>query len=496
MLIKTSVVCVLMILYMIGFYYRKPHIPIRSTRIFQVLTLVALLNTVFDLITIYTVNHRDTVPEALNLAAHIVYLLSILGFVYLLFLYLRSYLETDRRFSKGVKMCQRLPFIFSTVGILTLPITYIHGETTDYSLGPKAYALYASLVIYLLWILYYCLRYWERLDGDKRAAIILAVPIYAVVAVVQMLLPETLIVIVASTLIMLGLILSNENTEKYMDEKTSLFNQYSLETVLEEIYLNEQKVEMAVLCFGKTENNFDWKQDMSILRDIHRKLRSNRQQGYRICENGVVFIAGSEGKTGAILEETKSAVEEKYGTDNITIETKVLSEEETATKHDCMRNIIAFCTEIGSRFAYIDYLTHIYNRNAFERDIAALDTGSGGCYLIADLNDLKIVNDTIGHSAGDELLQNFAALLVETAGGAGRVYRQGGDEFAVLYEGDAGQFVRRLEECCQVYNRSSSVPVRYAIGACEVSYSDFMGVADQRMYADKRKKKQGKDHIL
>lgn len=496
MLIKTSVVCVLMILYMIGFYYRKPHIPIRSTRIFQVITLVALLSTVFDLVTIYTVNHRDTVPETVNLVSHIIYLLSILGFVYLLFLYLRSFLETNRKFSRAVKMCQRLPFIFSTIGILILPITYIHGETTDYSLGPKAYALYASLVIYLLLILYYCLRYWEILDGDKRAAIVLAVPIYAVVAVVQMLLPETLIVIVAATLIMLGLILSNENTEKYMDEKTSLFNQYSLETVLEEIFLRKQKVEMAVLCFGKKENNIDWKQDVSILQDIHGELKLSRQQGYRICENGVVFIAGSEGKTRAILDETKNAVEKKYGSDNITIETKILSEEETVTKHDCMRNIIAFCTEIGSRFAYIDYLTHIYNRNAFERDVAALDESSGGCYLIADLNDLKIVNDTIGHSAGDELLQNFAALLVEASDGTGRVYRQGGDEFAVLYEGDAQQFVRRLEECCRVYNSSSSVPIRYAIGACELCDSDFMGVADQRMYADKREKKQNKSHIL
>lgn len=496
MLIKTSAVCVLMLLYMIGFYYRKPHIPIRSTRIFQMITLVALLSTVFDLVTIYTVNHRDTVPEMVNLAAHIIYLLSILGFVFLLFLYLRSFLETNRKFPRAVKICQWLPFIFSTIGILTLPITYIHGETTDYSLGPKAYALYASLVIYLLLILYYCLRYWEILDGDKRAAIILAVPIYAVVAVVQMLLPETLIVIVAATLIMLGLILSNENTEKYMDEKTSLFNQYSLETILEEIFSRKQKVEMAVLCFSKKENNIDWKQDVSILQDIHGELKLSRQQGYRICENGVVFIAGSEGKTRAILDETKNAVEKKYGSDNITIETKILSEEETVTKHDCMRNIIAFCTEIGSRFAYIDYLTHIYNRNAFERDVAALDESSGGCYLIADLNDLKIVNDTIGHSAGDELLQNFAALLVEVSNGMGRVYRQGGDEFAVLYEGDAQQFICRLEECCRVHNSSSSVPIRYAIGACELCDSDFMGVADQRMYADKREKKQNKSQIL
>lgn len=157
-----------MIIYMIGFYYRKPHIPIRSTRVFQVLTGVAFLDALFDLITVYTVNHRDTVPEGINLAAHIIYLLSILGFIYLLFLYMRSYLETKWKFSRVTRICQSLPVIFSAAGILVLPITYVQGNETAYSLGPKAYALYGSIVIYLVLILYYCLRYWEILDGEKE----------------------------------------------------------------------------------------------------------------------------------------------------------------------------------------------------------------------------------------------------------------------------------------------------------------------------------------
>ena len=86
-LVKTSAACLLFMLYMIGFYYRKPHIPIKSTRIFQWLIAVAVVNSSFDLITICTVNHRDLVPDSANLTAHIVYLLSILGYIYLLFLY-------------------------------------------------------------------------------------------------------------------------------------------------------------------------------------------------------------------------------------------------------------------------------------------------------------------------------------------------------------------------------------------------------------------------
>ncbi len=495
MIIKTPAACLLLVLYMIGFYYRKPHIPIKSTRIFQFLTGVTLLNVLFDLITIYTVNHRESVPESVNLAAHIIYLMSILAFIYVLFLYMRSYLEGKVEFSGKVRALQTLPFVLSSLGILILPITYVHGETTDYSLGPKAYALYGSIVIYLILILYYCLRYWEIMDKEKRLAIILAVPIFVLISLIQMLIPETLLVVVASTLILLGLILSNENTEKYVDEKTALFNQYAFEKVLEEFDFGRQKILIAVLCFCKTENNYDWKQDGLILQDIYKKLRGYRLKGYRISENGVVFTGSSMERVQTVLEEIRDAVEEKYGKENINIEAKVLSEGEAAAKYNCMQNIIAFCAETGRHFAYIDYLTHIYNRNALERDLARFEETRGGgeqsgYYFIADLNDLKLVNDTIGHSAGDALLQGFAGLLESTAGERGRAYRQGGDEFAVLYRGDAGQFIEELAERCSVYNKSSNISVSYAIGYCALNDADFVNAADRMMYMDKRRIKQ------
>ena len=490
MIIKTPAACLLLVLYMIGFYYRKPHIPIKSTRIFQFLTGVTLLNVLFDLITIYTVNHRESVPESVNLAAHIIYLMSILAFIYVLFLYMRSYLEGKVEFSGKVRALQTLPFVLSSLGILILPITYVHGETTDYSLGPKAYALYGSIVIYLILILYYCLRYWEIMDKEKRLAIILAVPIFVLISLIQMLIPETLLVVVASTLILLGLILSNENTEKYVDEKTALFNQYAFEKVLEEFDFGRQKILIAVLCFCKTENNYDWKQDGLILQDIYKKLRGYRLKGYRISENGVVFTGSSMERVQTVLEEIRDAVEEKYGKENINIEAKVLSEEEAAAKYNCMQNIIAFCAETGRHFAYIDYLTHIYNRNALERDLSKRQEPGNTYYFMADLNDLKLVNDTIGHSAGDKLLQGFARLLADAVGDDGRVYRQGGDEFAVLYDKDAQVLIGNLEKRCRIYNQSSAVPVSYAIGYCRLEDEGFRDVADQMMYEDKRRKKQ------
>lgn len=490
-LVKTSAACLLLMLYMVGFYYRKPHIPVRSTRIFQWLTAVAIINSSFDLITICTVNHRDVVPDSLNLIAHIIYLLSILGFIYLLFVYMRSYLETSLRFSGTVRIFQSLPAAVSAVGIFVLPITYVQGTTTDYSLGPKAYALYASLVIYLILILYYCLRYWKIMDKDKRLAIILAVPLFVVTALIQMLIPETLVVVVCATLILLGLILSNENTEKYVDENTMLFNQYSFERVLEEFDFGKQKIVVGVFCFCKTENNLDWKQDVLILRDIHRELRQCRLHGYRVGENGVAFITNTQEKASSVLDEVKNSIEEKYDKETLVMESKMLAGADAADQYGCMRNIVSFCTEVGSRLAYIDYLTNIYNRNALERDLIKWEERQDAYYFLADLNGLKLVNDTIGHSAGDKLLQGFARLLADAVGEDGRAYRQGGDEFAVLYDKDAQLFLQTLEKYCKDYNSSSAVPISYAIGYCRLREEDFRDAADQMMYEDKRRKKAG-----
>lgn len=491
-LVKTPSVCLIMMIYMIGFYFRKPHIPVRSTRIFKWLIVAALLNSSFDLITICTVNHRDVIDERINLVVHIIYLLSISAFIYLLFLYMRSYLEAKLTFSKTVRALHNLPFTVSAVGIFILPITYVHGKTTDYSLGPKAYALYGSLVIYLLLLLYYCLRYWKILDGEKRLAIILAVPLFVVTAVIQMMIPETLIVVVCSTLILLGLILSNENTEKYIDEKTFLFNQYSFENVLKEYDYDRQKPFIGVLCLCKTENRLDWKQDALVLYDVYREMKQYRLYGYRVSENGVAFISSTEEKARVALDKIKHSIEAQYGKEAISIETALYKDEDNLSRYHCMRNIITFCTETGSRLAYVDYLTNIYNRNALERDLANQQEGGGLYYFMADLNDLKIVNDTIGHSAGDKMLQEFARMLVDAAGEDGRAYRQGGDEFAVLYGKDAQQFMRSLQELCRAYNRSSTVPISYAIGYCQIGEEKFRDVADQMMYEDKRRIKQSR----
>lgn len=98
-----------------------------------------------------------------------------------------------------------------------------------------------------------------------------------------------------------------------------------------------------------------------------------------------------------------------------------------------------------ARKAYQDKLTGLPNRRAFDEALAehvsrARADGSRFALMFLDVDNLKQVNDHIGHDAGDRALIRFAMLadrcLEESAGAAAWLARVGGDEFAVLFRGE------------------------------------------------------------
>lgn len=89
--------------------------------------------------------------------------------------------------------------------------------------------------------------------------------------------------------------------------------------------------------------------------------------------------------------------------------------------------------------AYHDQLTGLVNRNEFDRNLnEALDSAKcndvSHVLLYLDLDQFKVINDTCGHQAGDELLSQLALLLREEVRGNDILARLGGDEFGLLLE--------------------------------------------------------------
>ncbi len=94
-------------------------------------------------------------------------------------------------------------------------------------------------------------------------------------------------------------------------------------------------------------------------------------------------------------------------------------------------------TELLSYQASHDTLTDLYNRRAFERHVdhalAGIAAGAAPSVLLfVDLDQFKLINDTSGHSAGDQLLIQLSAVMRDQLRGGDVLARLGGDEFGVL----------------------------------------------------------------
>ncbi len=105
------------------------------------------------------------------------------------------------------------------------------------------------------------------------------------------------------------------------------------------------------------------------------------------------------------------------------------------------------------RLLYLDPLTELYNRNYFNHIEPKMDIEPFPQYLImADLNDLKIVNDQFGHLAGDHLIKHFSSILQNLDHDAVAI-RMGGDEFVLWLKGqqeaDVQSLIQRLRFKCQ-----------------------------------------------
>ncbi len=142
------------------------------------------------------------------------------------------------------------------------------------------------------------------------------------------------------------------------------------------------------------------------------------------------------------------------------------------------------------RLAFEDSLTGLANRSMFEERIAeTLAAGKPAVVAFLDLDDFKQVNDSLGHTAGDELLKICGERLRHALRGEDTVARLGGDEFAILAPGaDQQILVDRLFDvlAAPVVLEGKRLHLRASIGIASTDTGDdLLRNADLAMYAAK-----------
>ena len=156
------------------------------------------------------------------------------------------------------------------------------------------------------------------------------------------------------------------------------------------------------------------------------------------------------------------------------------------------------------RRAEIDALTNVYNHKAFEEKCEKeLAKGKANAiFLMMDVDDFKLINDTQGHNVGDLVLSQTGAILNEAVSGHGFAGRLGGDEFAV-FVWDLGSidemraFVSQLRDNLKTIifdmEYSASIGVGVLDSDAPLTFKDMYFRADQAVYAAKH---HGKNQIV
>jgi len=170
-----------------------------------------------------------------------------------------------------------------------------------------------------------------------------------------------------------------------------------------------------------------------------------------------------------------------------------------------MRNGIAERERKILTLAYQDPLTGLANRSRFSEDleaairVARASSQAGVSILLMDLDRFKYVNDTLGHSVGDHVLDQVARRIEQVASSASCVARLGGDEFAVLLTGFTPE---RVAETAHAIIAALESPILYQEQPLDVGTSigiahfpehgpdaqTLVRNADIAMYAAKRNK--------
>ncbi len=220
---------------------------------------------------------------------------------------------------------------------------------------------------------------------------------------------------------------------------------------------------------------------------------------------GVVFFTKFFSKSmSTSLIKLEKAMSQIADTGNMKIEipSELYTKDEIGRIASVANNMKSMLLE----YSFNDTLTGGYNAKAYHEelnDIFADESKQQELWcIIADMNNLKLINDNLGHIEGDNALRNSYYALNGGFGKYGKTFRIGGDEFVSLLVGCSKKEIEEMiiEVVAQINKVNKNAVYKYSlaigfdcfVGSTMIQYNEFFKTVDQRMYDNKMASKQSR----
>lgn len=219
-MVRMEITCFLILVFVAFIYFSAGRRNTALHKTFSALLIVMLIHLVFDAITIYTVNHLESVPRLLNDILHRFFIGTMVLVVYFFYRHISFVVEDET----GIKMrFMRFANIFlvaALFGALVLPVHYAVTPQGNYSDGIHAAVIYVSMSFYLILCVGILVLHWKKINRKKKTVIAAALIIELCVSLVQAVVPTSLISGMGLTLMTMAFYLTLENPDILIGELT------------------------------------------------------------------------------------------------------------------------------------------------------------------------------------------------------------------------------------------------------------------------------------
>ncbi len=170
------------------------------------------------MISVYTVNHLETVHPLINRFVHNLFMGSLMIEIFIFFLYTTTLIYDNEEELKKKRKKWTIPIVIALFAMMFLPLDYIETEQGNYSMGLAVIGTYGVIAVYFVMMGKELLFHWKEINKYKRTCVLFAYGTQIVLSVYQAIVPTALTSSLGVVLINLSVFLTVENPDVHMIE--------------------------------------------------------------------------------------------------------------------------------------------------------------------------------------------------------------------------------------------------------------------------------------